>query len=114
MKTISEIELNLTEKNALLEMKEVLSKSLPETEIILYGSKARGDSGEGSDMDLLVLVNDDINSNIKNLVKSVKYDIELKHDVIISLIVESRKYWMSALARAMPLHWNIDRDGITV
>ncbi|MCX5900655.1 MAG: hypothetical protein NTX06_07970, partial [Proteobacteria bacterium] len=64
--------------------------------------------------DLLVLTNDTVTSSLKERIGRMKYEIELRHDVVISVLVENTLYWRSALACAMPLHKNIDRDGITL
>jgi len=34
--------------------------------------------------------------------------------VIFGILVEPEVFWNSSLAEAMPIHWNIDREGILV
>jgi predicted nucleotidyltransferase len=114
MNTISNIRLVANEEKALIELKKRLSGELPGLRLILYGSKARGDSIPESDIDVLALFEGNITSGIKNKSRSIKYDIELKHDVVISLLIENVNYWQSKQAQSMPLHRNIDREGITV
>ncbi len=43
-KTLKKIELKKNEKEALKELKEKILGRFPDTRIVLYGSKARGDS----------------------------------------------------------------------
>ena len=43
---------------------------------------------------------------------ALSFEIELKYDVVFGILVESRTFWNSSLAKAMPIHWNIDREGI--
>ncbi|MCX5898306.1 MAG: nucleotidyltransferase domain-containing protein [Proteobacteria bacterium] len=114
MKNISQIKLSITEQNALLEMKESLAAILPGSKIILYGSKARGDSEKESDIDLFILLDVAVTGAVKDRIRALKYDVELKYDVVISVIIENSATWQSALARAMPLHQNIDRDGVAL
>lgn len=49
----------------MLELKERVLEKFPEAEIILYGSKARGDFGNESDMDLLILIGSQVNSKLE-------------------------------------------------
>ena len=54
MKKIDQLKLEENERKALEELKGKLSDRFPGVEIILYGSKARGDDEEFSDIDLLI------------------------------------------------------------
>lgn len=105
-------QLRLNEQRALCELKEKLLRRFPEIEIILYGSKARGDDQEFSDIDLLLIVDSQVNRHLKEEITEIKYELELKYDVIFGIIIENRNFWKSPLANAMPLYWNIDREGI--
>ncbi len=67
MKSITQLNLKEHEKKALQELKEKLSESLPEVEIILYGSKARDDSEAFSDIDVLVLLDREVNNSLENV-----------------------------------------------
>ncbi|MHB9129208.1 MAG: nucleotidyltransferase domain-containing protein [Candidatus Humimicrobiaceae bacterium] len=109
---LKRINLKDNERKALQELKERLLKKYPEVEIILYGSKARGDSDEESDIDLLILVESLINTKLEEEIFHISYQIELKFEVIFGEIVENKDFWNMPLAKLMPLHLNIDKEGV--
>jgi len=114
MKKLSQLKLKEKERKALGEVKGKLLKKFPDAEIILYGSKARGNYEELSDIDLLVLLNSKVSQRLKEEIRGIIYDIELEYDVVFGTIIENRNFWQSALANAMPFHLNIDRHGVHV
>ena len=114
MKTLEELNLRENEKKALLELKEGLLKRFPDAKIVLYGSKARGDYDRQSDIDLLILVEAKVDTKLEEEITEITCDLELKYDVVFGKIVENKNFWNSPLANAMPLHWNIDREGVHV
>lgn len=114
MKNIAQLKLKENEKKALQELKQKLLRRFPDAEAILYGSKVRSDYEEFSDIDLLILINSQVTRRIKEEITENTYDIELKYDVVFGIIIENRDFWESPLANAMPLHWNIDREGVHV
>ena len=108
------LELKDNEEKALHELKQRLLEKFPDAEVILYGSKARGDDEEFSDIDLLILLNGKVNTQLEEEVISLAFQLELKYELVFGLLIESKEFWNTELARAMPIHWNIDRDGIPV
>jgi len=114
MKALQELNLKGNEKKALLELKERIIEKFPDAEIILYGSKARGDADEESDIDVLVLLKEGVNWDLKEEIFSIAFKVELKYDVIFGVAVYQKQFWDSPLGKAMPLRWNIDREGIYV
>jgi len=113
-KRLKEINLRENERKALEELKEKILERFPDAEIILYGSKARENSDKESDIDLLILVESQVNTDLEEEIFHISYEVELKHDVVFGEIIENKNFWDTALAKAMPLHWNIDREGVLV
>lgn len=74
--------------------------------------KRGGEDEELSDIDLLILIDAQVTKMLKEEITEIKYDIELKYEVIFGTIIENIDFWKSPLANAMPLHWNIDKEGI--
>jgi len=80
MKNLEQLNLKENEKKALLELKKRLLERFPDAEIVLYGSKARRDSNEESDIDVLVLLNREVNNTLEEKIFSTAFKIELKYD----------------------------------
>lgn len=84
----------------------------PGAEIILYGSRARGDTGPDSDWDLLILVDGLVDSARKSAIRHRLYEVEWTLGEVLTSTIYSRQDWNSPLYRAMPFHQNVDRDGL--
>ncbi len=84
----------------------------PRAEIVLYGSRARGDAEPDSDWDLLILVDGPVDGERKTTIRHRLYEVEWESDEVLTSMIFSREDWNSPLYRAMPFHQNVDRDGI--
>ena len=102
-------------KSDLLEkVKRAVMQIEPSAEIILYGSRAREDFHEGSDWDFLILVDGIVDAVRTDRVRHAIYDVELETNEILSSIIKSRQEWHSPKFRIIPLHENVDREGIVL
>ena len=81
-------------------------------EIMLYGSYARNDFNENSDIDLLVVLNklDSAGKEIDNIVDAI-YDINLKYNTLISIVPISNDDYRSINS---PLLLNVRKEGVLV
>ena len=102
-------------RNRLCErVKEVVREVEPGAEVVLFGSRARGDAGSDSDWDLLILLEGAVDQERKKTVWHRLWDLELDLEEVICPLVMSRQNWETPLYQAMPIHQNIDRDGIVL
>lgn len=84
----------------------------PGAEIILYGSRSRGEAQSESDWDFLILVDGPIDDERIDRVRHRLYEIEWESGEVISSIVRERKEWNSDLYRAMPFHQRVQQEGM--
>lgn len=101
MKTNSDIQDEI--KNAVLSVDQ-------SAEVILFGSRARGDFKEDSDWDVLVLTKkdqDDFSS--KRLIRDALYELEISSGEIITSIIRSKIFWNRL--KSTPLYWEVQKDG---
>lgn len=84
-------------------------------QMILYGSRARGDSSEDSDLDLVALV-DEHTPELELTLDEIAYEVMWDHDFkpIISLKVFDEVRFRSAAAKGFSFYRNVEREGVTV
>ncbi len=93
-------------------IEEITRKYGGEIEFVrLYGSRARGEGGEGSDIDLLICVEGWDRRYLDEL-SDLSFDYLLKYDVLLSPIIYSEVEWISETKARTPFIKNIEREGI--
>lgn len=98
----------------LAEIKQRVKSVEPGAKIILYGSYARGDANQESDIDLLILVDrDSINYSDTKKITYPLYDFGIENGQIISPLVQAKKNWEEKYFYT-PLYHNIRKDGIEI
>lgn len=103
----------MTSKNQiLLKIKDSIRHEDPNADIILYGSRARGNNKKLSDWDILILIDNKERVNeAEDKFRDHLYNIELETGQIISPLVYSKEYWKKKL-KFSPLYYNINKEGI--
>ena len=100
-------------RNELIEqVRNTVQEVEPEAEIILYGSRSRGDALPESDWDFLILVDGPIDDERTDRVRHRLYEIEWDSGEVISSIVRDRKEWNSELYQAMPFRQRVQQEGM--
>ena len=77
--------------------------------IILFGSRARGDSYEGSDYDILIVL-DERKKVYENILLNIGVDFLNKYDILIGDIIYDEKEW--EMRKRFPIGLNILKEGI--
>ena len=80
-------------------------------EVILYGSRARGDEREGSDWDLLVLTDYPVNLEKEMELRDPIYDLELERGEAFSIFFYTKKDW-STKHNITPFYESVTLEGI--
>ena len=83
----------------------------PEADVILYGSRSRGDAVSESDWDILVLVDAPVDDQRTDRIRHRLYELEWECGEVISSIVRSREEWHSRPYQAMPFHQRVQQEG---
>lgn len=108
-----EKKISLSKQRALLkELKEILDGFLGESLIkfVLFGSRARGDYDNKSDIDVAIIVRD-LTRNLKNQILKNVAEIELKHLVPISTLLLSEDEFENLKRLERRIALDIEREG---
>lgn len=98
----------------LYKIKTGISTKDPNTEIYLYGSRARGDDRKDSDWDILVITSRDrVTFDYELELRDPIYDIELESGESISLLVYTKSDWINKMPFS-PLFANVKKEGIKI
>jgi predicted nucleotidyltransferase len=85
----------------------------PTADVILYGSRARGDERQDSDWDLLILVDSKTDLDYERVFRHKLYEIELDLIEAFSVSVYNKNKWR--LNHWMtPLYQNINKEGLRI
>ena len=104
----------MNQEQLLKRVKQTVLEIEPDAEVIIYGSRTRGEAGPESDWDFLVLLDGSIDQERIDAIRHRLYDIEWECEEVISCIVRSREEWDSPLYKAMPFHQNVEREGVVL
>lgn len=105
--------LTTEEKTVLSELKDALKVILGDrlVRFVLYGSKARGDYGSDSDLDVAIVVRD-LTRILKHQILDIVADIEFKYLIPVSALVLSERDFDCLRERERRIALDIERDGI--
>lgn len=94
------------------QIRQAVHEVEPDAEIILYGSRSRGEALAESDWDLLILVDGSLSDERTDRIRHRLYEVEWECEEVISSIVRNREEWDSDIYQSMPFHQRVQREGI--
>lgn len=103
--------MNNAERNVIEAFRRLLARKLQVDELVLFGSRARGDAAPDSDMDILVII-DKPTEDIEEYVSSCAWEAGFEHGIVIVPVVYSKKEWESGPDRVSLLARAIEMEGI--
>jgi predicted nucleotidyltransferase len=103
-----------SQKSPLIDrIKSLVTEVDPSADVILYGSRARGDNNPDSDWDILILVDTDVDLAYERTFRHKLYDLELETGETFSVFVYNKSDWNSRHWMT-PLYQNISREGLRI
>ena len=114
MKLFEGASLMKNEREAIEAAIRMLKSEFSISKVILFGSKARGDHDEHSDIDLLVVASKLLHWKEEKAIVGALFDIGMEYDVIFSPLFTSVDEWENGIFTEFPVYQEISRDGAVV
>ncbi len=114
MRTWDNIPLLGRERQAIKEAVKMLKSQFPVSNVILFGSKVRGEDDEHSDIDFLLVTSRALHWKEEKAVVGISFDIGMEHDVIFSPLFASSDEWDGGIFMQFPVYEEISRDGAII
>lgn len=103
----------LSENNPILKaIKEKIQQHDPTAEVILFGSRARGDYHDESDWDVLIVTEHEVNRGYKNEIRDILYYIQLEFGTSIDSLFRTKTDWQQPTA--IPVFNEIKKEGVLI
>ncbi len=106
--------MNASEQQVLQRLKHMLQPRVKVHQIILFGSRARGDADAESDMDVLVVVDHPINREVRKAVSECTWQAGFDAGIVVTAILFTRDEWENGPEYYSPLAEAVRADGVPV
>jgi len=98
--------LSQEDRDLLSELKGVVSRHVPDADILLYGSVARGTATTESDYDLLVIASRKLSRSEEDSLDADVYQLQLEQEVVFSVSVVASDEWEQPIMMNCYTSWN--------
>lgn len=98
-------------QTALSQLKMKLTVDYPVVRLVLFGSVARGDADDESDVDVLVLTARPLKSGEQNAIYDEVFTINLRYDTNLSVLVTDVANWEEGPLSMMPIRTTVEKEG---
>ena len=106
--------MNAIEKKILQKFKVLLLKRVSFYKLILFGSRARGDTTPFSDMDVLVVLNEPSDNQDLDYVSDCAWEAGFESGIVIVPVVFTKEEWENSPERYSLLAKAIEAEGVPI
>ena len=83
--------------------------------IIIYGSYARGNEDNESDIDVMVLTKepDELTKQYDDEINKLSFELDMKYDIVISIIIKNSAHFYNWIDH-LPFYTNVLKEGVVL
>jgi Arc/MetJ-type ribon-helix-helix transcriptional regulator len=93
------------------EFRQRLAEITPIRDLVVFGSRARGDAAPDSDMDVFIEL-EEATPELRERISEIAWEVGFERDRVITTIVATRDDLEHGALGASPLVLNIEREGV--
>lgn len=108
------VELTTIQTKALEELKKKLKSKYDIENLILYGSVARGEYDDESDIDILVITSQSLPRRIRHGITDIVFDMNLNYETNFSTLVVDKDSWETGPYSILPIREDIIKEGVVI
>jgi uncharacterized protein len=106
---------NILTKNQLMALEDIKTRinEIFEIEnISIYGSIARGDDDNESDIDLLILTTNKLSRKLRHRITDIVFEVNIDYETNFSTFVVDIDAWENGVYSVLPIYNEIEREGV--
>lgn len=112
-KRITDI-LSPRELDAIRELEVEVKQHFKTMRVSLFGSVAREEADEDSDLDLLIILSEAVTHRIRNSISDMAFEVNLKYDTNISVIILDEEMWSSGVMKLTSFYSEVVREEVPI
>lgn len=106
--------MDVVEREIVSQFKQKVAARVPLHQMVLFGSRAREQAEPGSDLDVLVVLNDPVDESVEDAVSQCAWEAGFEAGIVIAPVTVSRRAWEEGPERHSLFAMAIRNDGIAI
>jgi len=99
---------------AIKKLKKELEKQYHIYDMAIFGSVARQEDDEESDLDLFIIIKEKATHETRNNISDIVFEINLEYESNISIIIMQKEDWNKGFTKITPFYNEIKKDGVFI